>query len=64
MRVKVAGGKFYLDYPGKGEFFLSSPVKEVRISGKAVSFKCIDGDGNYRLTFTAKTSGELELVWA
>ena len=64
MRVKVADGKLCLDYPGKGEFFLSSPVTELKVSGKPVKFKCEEGDGNFRLTFTAKTAGELELVWA
>ena len=64
MRIKVSGKKFYLDYKGEGEFFLSSPVVGLKIDGKDVDFDCREANGNFRLTFQAESAGSIEFIWA
>lgn len=64
MRIKVDGKKLFLDYPGEGEFFLSSPVVGVKVAGKEVKFDCREGNGNFRVTFRIDAPGEIEFIWA
>ena len=64
LKITANGRKLALAYPGEGEFFLSSPVSGVKVNGSDVPCKCVDGNGNWKLTFTAGEAGEIEFIWA